>query len=84
MYGIYSNIFPPFLRLRSPRRSPPLGQSYDSTMSGFDGYAAKSFTEKDDKILSLQEKNIELERHIMDLEENLKAKVCVCFLGVRC
>lgn len=41
----------------------------------FEAYASKSFTEKDDKILQLQEKNIELERKVMDLEESVKAKV---------
>ena len=62
-----------FFFFRSPSRSPPLGCSLDS-MASFEGFANRSFGEKDNKILELSEKNIELERKILDLEENLREK----------
>jgi len=59
----------------SPSRSPPLGRSYDSTVSSnFEAYANKSLSEKDEKILELTEKNVELQRQMLEMEENLKAK----------
>ncbi len=58
----------------SPERTPPLGRSVDSSVTGFlaSGYAP--FTDKDNKILELQEKNIDLERKLLDMEESLRAK----------
>ena len=52
---------------RSPNRSPQHGQSFDDSFIG-----SSSFN--DDRLLTLQEKNIELERKLMDMEESLKAK----------
>ena len=42
--------------------------------TSFDSHAHKSFTEKDEQILSLKEKNISLETKLLELEENLRAK----------
>merc|ERR1712083_577722 len=37
-------------------------------------YKSSLFTDKDNKIIELTETNIELERKLMDMEENLRAK----------
>ena len=48
-------------------RSPPLGRSYDSVASyeGFRSGFGAGFAEKDEKIVELQEKNIDLERKVI-------------------
>ncbi len=59
----------------SPSRSPPLGRSYESTVSSLDAFAAgRSFTEKDEKIVELQEKNNDLQRQVLELEDSVRAK----------
>ena len=61
---------------RSPSRSPTLGCSLDSSVSFESNMMAKGLgLERDNRILELNEKNIELERKILDLEENLREKV---------
>ena len=57
---------------RSPdsRTPPQLSSSLGSAAS----FSLKDFSEKDNKILELNEKNIMLQRQVMDLEENLREK----------
>jgi hypothetical protein len=59
---------------RSPDRTPPLGCSVDSAAGSFFSTHYRSYTDKDNKILELTEKNIELERQLFDTEESLHAK----------
>ena len=56
---------------RSPDRTPPLGCSVDSAASGFWGHY-RPMTDSDNKVIELTEKNIELERKLLDMEENLR------------
>ena len=48
----------------------------DSVASSFfaANYQSSLFTDKDNKIIELTETNIELERKLLDMEENLRAK----------
>ena len=63
---------------RSPDadKTPPLGCSVDSVASSFfaANYKSSLFTDKDNKIIELTETNIDLERKLLDMEENLRAK----------
>ncbi len=50
-----------------------MGQSYDSTVSSLAAFKS-GFTEKDEALVEMQERNNELQRQVLELEDSLRAK----------